>query len=168
MKRKLEIWFISDGHGGPACAQVVAKRLFDYIAASLLPTDALHKLLNPNIDESVAPNYHEQLLETYHDHFDLVSDLHHLYNLSFFKYLQDLTKVDQTNFLMRTTMQNVFLRLDDDIAQEAQDETLLAAALSHTSEQDKKATSENVESLSRKTLSIAESGCVTGKVKFAV
>src|SRR5271155_3788253 len=95
---------VFDGHGGPACAQVIAKRLLNYVAAALLPTDILHKLLNPNLSgDSTEPPLH--LLEVYHDHFDLVKDLHQLYELSFHKYLQDLTEVDQSNFLMRTTLE---------------------------------------------------------------
>lgn len=32
---------IFDGHGGPACSQVISKRLMRYIAASLVPPDDL-------------------------------------------------------------------------------------------------------------------------------
>lgn len=34
---------IFDGHGGPACSQVISKRLMRYIAASLVPPDDLRQ-----------------------------------------------------------------------------------------------------------------------------
>lgn len=34
---------VFDGHSGPACAQILAKRLFDYICAGLLSKDILQK-----------------------------------------------------------------------------------------------------------------------------
>lgn len=49
---------VFDGHGGPACAQVISKRLFNYVAAALLPTDQLKKV----IDQP-----QESLLETFND-----------------------------------------------------------------------------------------------------
>lgn len=51
---------IFDGHGGPQCAQVVSKRLLSYIAAALLPTDALKKLR----EDGLPP---EKLVETFND-----------------------------------------------------------------------------------------------------
>ncbi len=35
------LFAVFDGHGGPACAQAVKERLFNYIAVSLLPIHAL-------------------------------------------------------------------------------------------------------------------------------
>lgn len=50
---------VFDGHGGSACAQVVSKRLLQYIAASLLPEDLLKKYME---DAS-----RETLMETFND-----------------------------------------------------------------------------------------------------
>lgn len=36
---------VFDGHGGPACAQVISKRMLSYIAAALLPMDLLNNFL---------------------------------------------------------------------------------------------------------------------------
>lgn len=36
---------VFDGHGGSACAQVISKRILNYIAAALLPMDLLNKFL---------------------------------------------------------------------------------------------------------------------------
>ncbi len=35
------LFAVLDGHGGPACAQAVKERLFNYIAVSLLPAQTL-------------------------------------------------------------------------------------------------------------------------------
>lgn len=51
---------IFDGHGGPQCAQVVSKRLFNYIAAALLPADVLIKFR----DGDMSP---EKLVETFNN-----------------------------------------------------------------------------------------------------
>lgn len=56
---------IFDGHGGPACAQVVSKRLLSYIAAALLPYDTLNSYI-----EDGAP---ESLLETFNDKVTLIN-----------------------------------------------------------------------------------------------
>lgn len=50
---------IFDGHGGGACAQVISKRLFHYIAASLLPPDMLHQY--------VASDERQDLIQTFND-----------------------------------------------------------------------------------------------------
>lgn len=50
---------VYDGHGGPACAQVISKRLLNYVAATLLPLNDLKKYIT---DES-----RENLLDTIND-----------------------------------------------------------------------------------------------------
>lgn len=54
---------VFDGHGGPACAQVISKRLFKYIAAALLPQNLLQKY------KEQEPR--EPLIETYNDRVSL-------------------------------------------------------------------------------------------------
>lgn len=50
---------VFDGHGGPACAQVISKRLLKYVAAALLPLTDLKKYINNETEET--------LLETFND-----------------------------------------------------------------------------------------------------
>jgi pyruvate dehydrogenase phosphatase len=149
---------VFDGHGGPACGQVIAKRIFNYIAASLLPSDVLHKLLNPNLDKSST-----ELLETYNDRFDLVEDLRILYNKHFKDFLQDLTAQDQTEFNMRSALERAFVRLDEDISKEAKLRTLYPELLQSYSKgkaQTDRTKAAKAEELYKKTLSIAVSGAV--------
>jgi len=133
---------IYDGHGGPACAQVVSKRLFNYIAASLLPSDILHKLLNP---ESVgSPPL--QLLETFNDRYDMVDDLQDLYDRSFQEFLHELSSQDQNEFIMRSELERAFTRLDQHVLREGKGEFPSPELFN--------------ENLTRKTLSVALSGAV--------
>lgn len=50
---------VFDGHGGPACSQVVSRRMLNYIAASLLPADVLKQY--------VAEGGSRKLIETIND-----------------------------------------------------------------------------------------------------
>jgi pyruvate dehydrogenase phosphatase len=103
---------IFDGHGGGSCAQVIAKRLFQYIAACLLPQELLNKCI-----ESSA------LLETYNDNVDFVDDLKDLYNSSFQKFVLELANdTNRKDFNMKSALEKAFLRLDDDLSREARPE----------------------------------------------
>lgn len=79
---------VFDGHGGGACAQVIAKRLFHYIAACLLPTDSLQQYLS-----SLKQNTQGELLTNYNDKFQFVDDVREIYHKSFLNFLEDLKKV---------------------------------------------------------------------------
>ena len=152
------VFGIFDGHGGPACAQVVAKRIFQYIAASLLPSDVLHKLLNPIMDKSSADLH---LLDTYNDRYDLVEDLQTLYTKHFKDFLHDLTAQDQTEFNMRSALERAFIRLDDDIIKEAKVTHQNAELLKNYSSgaQENKSKGSPADTLLfKKTMSIAVSG----------
>src|SRR3989442_366619 len=100
---------VFDGHGGPACGQVVAKRLLDYTAASLLPKDVLQKISKEKLMEKVI----NQMLETYNDRFDVVEDLYHLYIKSFEEYLKHLIEHQEDDFVMEKALVNAFLHLDE-------------------------------------------------------
>ncbi|XP_017303590.1 pyruvate dehydrogenase [acetyl-transferring]-phosphatase 1, mitochondrial-like [Diaphorina citri] len=107
---------VFDGHGGAACAQVLSKRLFDYIAATLLPdqliSDCLARL------ESQEPI---QLVESYNDKFDIVGELKQLYLNSFKSFLKQLlSSQKEQQFEMKHMLVNAFLSLDQHISQEAQ------------------------------------------------
>lgn len=52
---------VFDGHGGPACAQVISKRLFNYIAANLLPADILKKCANEDTCEPLIETFNDKV-----------------------------------------------------------------------------------------------------------
>nr|CAD7198422.1 unnamed protein product [Timema douglasi] len=106
---------VFDGHGGPSCAHVVAKRLLQYIAACLLPPDVLSKYL-----QSMENNEDIMILKTYNDQIDLVDELKELYKTNFRKFVKELSETkSQREFQMKEAMEQAFLRLDDDISREA-------------------------------------------------
>lgn len=77
-----------DGHGGGACAQVVAKRLFHYITACLLPQEHLLRYLS----SLNTPNPLE-LISCFNDKVQFVDDVRELYAKSFYNFVVDLSKV---------------------------------------------------------------------------
>lgn len=79
---------IFDGHGGGSCAQVLAKRLFDYITASLLPP-ALIEQFHQQLEENKRPD----LIESFNDKVSLIEDLANIYKQSFKEYISDLKNV---------------------------------------------------------------------------
>jgi len=145
-----KLFGIFDGHGGPGCSQVVAKRLFSYIAASLLPPKVLAELVNthPHVESST-------LLKSYNDRFDLVEDLQHLYseNLHAFMKTTSLEKNSAEPFSMSTVLENSFVALDNDLSREAK--------LNKLSREEFYGETYTVdENLCVKTLSVALSGAV--------
>jgi len=119
---------IFDGHGGAACGQVVAKRLFHYIAAGLLPPQDLtnHIRAIEGADQD-NPDFH--LVKNFNDHFELVQDLREIYHESYVKYLQglaskrvDVGNNDQINDV-EDILLNSFLSLDNDMSEEATNKT---------------------------------------------
>ncbi|CAH0385098.1 unnamed protein product [Bemisia tabaci] len=103
---------VFDGHGGALCAQVLSKRLFEYISASLLPPDLLLKYLR-----SPGEN---QLLKTFNDSIDFVQDLKLLYAQHFKEYLDELSVSQNRDFQMKDALEKAFLSLDADLSREAQ------------------------------------------------
>lgn len=144
---------VFDGHGGPACGQVVAKRLLDYTAASLLPKDVLQKIAKEKLVEKVI----NEMLETYNDRFDVVEDLYHLYIKSFEEYLKYLIEHQEDDFVMEKALVNAFLHLDEDISREAK---LGRPQPTRTNIGLVSAQLNELESLYSKTLSVALSGAV--------
>lgn len=106
---------VFDGHGGAACAQVIAKRLFNYISVSLLPPDLLYKYLQ-SMDQQ-DPSL--QLVESFNDRYDLVEELKGLYHDSFKKFAHDLSESKKGEFQMKDALENAFIQLDNDLSQEA-------------------------------------------------
>ncbi|XP_047040751.1 pyruvate dehydrogenase [acetyl-transferring]-phosphatase 1, mitochondrial isoform X1 [Helicoverpa zea] len=104
---------VFDGHGGPQCAQVVSKRLFNYIAASLLPTDVLK-----SFQQSGLPV--DKLVTTFNDKMEMKEDLRDKYSNSFKQYLAELTKVPR-EVDVEASLQRAIMRLDSDLSKEVLD-----------------------------------------------
>ncbi|XP_068617591.1 pyruvate dehydrogenase [acetyl-transferring]-phosphatase 1, mitochondrial [Battus philenor] len=100
---------VFDGHGGPACAQVISKRLLNYIAAALLPTEMLNKLMK-------CPE--ENLLEIFNDRVELINDLQTIYENSFKQYLLELSKTPRDESDVNSSLENGILQLDKDLSRE--------------------------------------------------
>lgn len=106
---------VFDGHGGGACAQVISKRLMSYISACLLPQNILKIFL-----ESVISGDNPQLLETFNDKAKFINEINKVYEESFVSFLNDLTNNNiGKDFQMEAALENAFLRLDNDISDEA-------------------------------------------------
>lgn len=113
---------IFDGHGGNACAQVIAKRLFYYISASLIPTKILKKILAAKMSNLELKN---NLLEHFNDNVELMSELGQLYGENLLSFIKELSERSTTSlcpemdFQMELALENAFLALDRDISNEA-------------------------------------------------
>lgn len=79
---------VFDGHAGGACAQVIAKRLYSYITACLLPHDHLKTFM-----DSLKTAKPLELVEKYNDKVQFVEDVREIYKRSFLTFLDDLSKV---------------------------------------------------------------------------
>ncbi|CAH0716377.1 unnamed protein product, partial [Brenthis ino] len=104
---------VFDGHGGPACAQVISKRLFKYIAAALLPLNQLQKYMS---DEP-----RELLIETYNDRAEIVQDLKQIYDDSFNCFLKKLSEKANNDVDIQASLENGILQLDNDLSREVLD-----------------------------------------------
>lgn len=108
---------VFDGHGGAACAQVISKRLYKYIAACLLPGDALNKYYQSLINKD---SEKLELIQTYNDKVQFVDDIREIYKNSFLDFITELNKTNNENdFEMSKALEKAFLRLDDDLSKEA-------------------------------------------------
>uniref|UniRef100_A0A0A9WX38 [Pyruvate dehydrogenase [acetyl-transferring]]-phosphatase 1, mitochondrial n=3 Tax=Lygus hesperus TaxID=30085 RepID=A0A0A9WX38_LYGHE len=107
---------VFDGHAGAACAQVLAKRLFKYVSASLLPAEDIIKL-NSTLQETET-----RIIDYYNDRYEFVQELKALYSRSFNKYVDDLSKAYTSGQEVPKAPEafiSSFLRLDADISREA-------------------------------------------------
>ncbi|KAJ2954330.1 hypothetical protein O0L34_g2588 [Tuta absoluta] len=125
---------VFDGHGGPACAQVISKRLFKYIAAALVPTDVLK--------DCIEQSPRTPFIETFNDKGDIVGDLKALYDDSFNQYLKELLRNVKEGQDIRTILEHSITKLDADLSKE-----VLEAF-------------ESSGAVNKKTLSVALSGAV--------
>ncbi|KAL4717815.1 hypothetical protein ACJJTC_000964 [Scirpophaga incertulas] len=101
---------VFDGHGGPACAQVISKRLLNYIAAALLPLHILQKFIKEPQEK--------KLLETLNDKVEIVEDLRLLYENSFKRYLLELLEEFRDINDVRSSLEKGIMKLDNDISRE--------------------------------------------------
>lgn len=103
---------VFDGHAGQACAQVLAKRLFHYIAACLLSKEELNKL-----SERMRTGESSDLLDVFGDKIDLIEFLRTLYGNSYKAFVASLLKEEEKS--VPEALEKAFLSLDEDISREA-------------------------------------------------
>uniref|UniRef100_A0A2P2I8Z1 Dehydrogenase (Acetyl-transferring)-phosphatase 1, mitochondrial-like n=1 Tax=Hirondellea gigas TaxID=1518452 RepID=A0A2P2I8Z1_9CRUS len=114
---------VFDGHGGPECSQVVAKRLFDYVAAALLPLPRLNSIL-----KQWANGEEVQLIQVYNDKSAFVPELAAIYQSSLVRWCEHLAEDGKRQaFSMREAMVGAFLQLDRDMGREVQEADLMSA-----------------------------------------
>ncbi|XP_042216343.1 pyruvate dehydrogenase [acetyl-transferring]-phosphatase 1, mitochondrial-like [Homarus americanus] len=104
---------VFDGHGGPECSQVVAKRLFDYVAASLLPRAELRRVVSEWKAGCPVP-----LTMVYNDPSQFVSELQEIYEASLMRYCDNLLNSITQDFSMEEALIGAFLQLDSDLSRE--------------------------------------------------
>lgn len=104
---------IFDGHAGNSCAQVISKRLLRYVAASLVETSILKQQIELGAAKSTS------FLKCHNDNHDFVEELRELYESSFRKFSSELLEKRPENFQMSDALENAFVRLDQDMSDEA-------------------------------------------------
>lgn len=104
---------VFDGHGGPECSQVVAKRLFDYVAAALLPRSELRRIVSEWKPGCLIP-----LTMVYNDPSQFVSELQKIYEASLFSYCNKLLTSVTDDFSMEEVLIGAFTQLDHDLGRE--------------------------------------------------
>ncbi|XP_004929897.1 pyruvate dehydrogenase [acetyl-transferring]-phosphatase 1, mitochondrial isoform X2 [Bombyx mandarina] len=102
---------VFDGHGGPACAQVISKRLVDYIAAALLPIETLHKYIQQDPREA--------LVDTFNNRVEILQELKILYERSFRQYLAELANLPHEGYNVPTALEQAIIKIDQDLSKEA-------------------------------------------------
>lgn len=106
---------IFDGHGGSSCAQVISKRLYQYIALCLLSQGQLQNYL-----ASFETKQPLDLIQAYNDKVQFVEDVRDIYFNSFRNFMLDLSKEGgRDNVDVRSALEMAFLRLDSDLSKEA-------------------------------------------------
>lgn len=103
---------VFDGHAGHACAQVICKRLMRYIGSGLVPSDFLRQQLDNGVES-------HGFLQCHNDKVDFVNEIRDTYEESFRAYASELCEQSTNPFSMKQSLENAFLRLDEDISAEA-------------------------------------------------
>ena len=107
---------VFDGHHGPACAQVISERLFNYIAAEVLPYDILE-----HANRMFSTGNLTELVDFYEHPNDYIShDQQQLFKNSLAQYLKDNISIDfQGEYDLTNILMIAFDRLDKDLTTEA-------------------------------------------------
>ncbi|XP_067639965.1 pyruvate dehydrogenase [acetyl-transferring]-phosphatase 1, mitochondrial isoform X2 [Eurosta solidaginis] len=101
---------VFDGHGGPACSQVISKRLLRYVAAGVIDRKTLK--------EVIAKDYNSQsFLKCHNDKADFVTEINNIYENSFTEYVQAISSESIED--IANEINNAFMSLDDDLSKEA-------------------------------------------------
>ena len=119
LSNNASIFGVFDGHAGPACAQTVSDRLFDYVAISILNDEELDAY-NQGLRDGKA----EPLLRQYHFENDYANhNLSHIYRQSLQKFVVELLSAREEDHELPLTKKiaRAIRRLDSDILYEALD-----------------------------------------------
>lgn len=108
---------VFDGHAGSACAQVASKRILRYLAASLTdPEELRSQLMNHG-----AKSY--SFLHCHNDKLEFVPEIREIYENSFARFAHELISTSSGSSQWRKGVDeliiNAFLRLDQDLSEEA-------------------------------------------------
>lgn len=103
---------VFDGHGGPACGQVVSKRLMRYLAANLCSRNVLREHFQQNVSSGPLVTY-------LNNKFEFVNEVKELYEESFDKFINELLQESGERSNVLDGFERSFLRLDQDISTEA-------------------------------------------------
>ncbi|XP_040581537.1 pyruvate dehydrogenase [acetyl-transferring]-phosphatase 1, mitochondrial [Lepeophtheirus salmonis] len=131
---------VIDGHGGPACGQVVAKRILHYVASGLLSIEDLTLHLQA-LESQDIESEHYNLISTFNDPYTLVKDLQILYSQSYLEHIREIHSC-------------IVTRMDHDEGMS------LAESFIKSFESLDGAMSKEAENRDMKTLSVAMSGAV--------
>lgn len=115
-----KLFGVFDGHAGPACAQVASKRILRYLAASLTDPEELRNQMENHHAKSYS------FLKCHNDKLDFVTEIRDIYESSFARFTQELIASAQRRHILESNdglvdelIVNAFLRLDQDLAEEA-------------------------------------------------
>ncbi|CAG0891034.1 unnamed protein product [Darwinula stevensoni] len=126
-----------DGHGGPACARMVSRRLLHYLAAALLPVDILRQnyaFLKGTCGAKLLDLYDNEGMYS-------IETKNPMYRALFDRYLEDILQMNGFQSI-EDAFHYAFVRVDSDMSTEI-------------------IQSSNVGTLSSELLSVAISGAVT-------
>lgn len=108
---------VFDGNSGSACSKVVAKRLFKYIEAALLPKKVLKSYLTALKEKDQKLD----ILKSFQDKYFFLEDYQKVYDESFTTYVRELVDAEPTG--VDAAMMKAFERLDSDLSKEAMEDT---------------------------------------------
>ncbi|CAH1401146.1 unnamed protein product [Nezara viridula] len=107
---------VFDGNSGSACSHVVAKRLFAYLQASLLPKRFLEECINSmaKYDQKI------KFLDSFQDRYFFLQDYQNVYEDSYRAFIKELAEEEPMD--LEESLKRAFERLDLDMSKEAMDD----------------------------------------------